>query len=141
MKLLIFIPFCFIGLSANAQDWIVIKSGDTIYCHILSVNETNIQYKTTSSEPPKSIAREIVNSYRRAELEYFPSSYLLSDEDYMKLKKVTGTRDKGLRLGIGLGYTYRLAGAPEGSSPAVQEHIKKMKSGFNLKADVMYFFW
>ena len=66
-----------------------------------------------------------MNSYRRAELEYFPSSYLLSDEDYMKLKKVTGTRDKGLRLGIGLGYTYRLAGAPEGSSPAVQEHIKR----------------
>jgi len=125
MKWLIFIPFCFIGLSANAQDWIVIKSGDTIYCHILSVNETNIQYKTTSSEPPRSIAQEIVNSYRRAELEYFPSSYLLSDEDYMKLKKVTGTRDKGLRLGIGLGYTYRLAGAPEGSSPAVQEHIKR----------------
>jgi hypothetical protein len=130
---------CYLSVNANAQDWIVIKSGDTIYCHILSVNEINIQYKTTSSEPPRSIAQEIVESYRRAELEYFPSR-ILSDKDYTKLKKVLRIDKKGLRFGFGLGYTYRLASAPEGSSPAIQEHIKKMKSGFNLKADVIYFF-
>jgi hypothetical protein len=129
----------YLSVNANAQDWIVIKSGDTIYCHILSVNEINIQYKTTSSEPPRSIAQEIVESYRRAELEYFPSR-ILSDKDYTKLKKVLRIDKKGLRFGFGLGYTYRLASAPEGSSPAIQEHIKKMKSGFNLKADVIYFF-
>jgi hypothetical protein len=139
MKWSIFILLCFVGLSANAQDWIVIKSGDTIYCHILSVNETNIQYKTTSSEPPRSVVQEIVESYRKAELEYFPSR-ILSEDNYLKLKKGKRNRDKGLRFGLGVGYTYRVAKAPEGSSAAVQEHIKKIKSGFNVKADILYFF-
>ncbi len=139
MRLSVLFVFCLVGLSASAQDWIVIKSGDTIYCHILSINETNIQYKTTSSEPPRSIAQEVVESYRKAELEYFPS-HLLSDDDYIKFKKGKTNRDKGLRLGFSLGYTYRLAKAPEGSSPVVQKHIKKLKSGFNLKLDAVYFF-
>lgn len=139
MRLLIILLFSLAGFSATAQDWIVITSGDTIYCRILSVNESNIQYKTTSSEPPRAIAQELVESYRKAELEYYPAQ-ILSDDNYVKLIKGKTNRDKGLRLGLGLGYTYRLAKAPDGSSAAIQKHIKKIKSGFNMKIDAVYFF-
>jgi hypothetical protein len=140
MRYLFLLLLSCISLGLQAQDWIVVNTRDTIYCHILAINPTNILYKTVSSEPPVSIAKDLVLSYRQDEMEYYPAQINETEERKLLLKLDKKYRSRGFRFGFGAGYTYRLAKAPNGSSAAVQEHIKKVKSGFHIKVDAMYFF-
>jgi|GEM_PF-1273014 len=132
-----------LGANVSAQDWILLKTNDTIYCKIISVDELSIVYKMISSEPESSVPRELVTMYHKAEFK-LERVILPIPNDIPPPPPIKGARainrEKGLELGLCAGYTYRLAGAPEGSSNKVKEHIRKLKSGFNIKAEAVYFF-
>ncbi len=137
---LLVICLVFTGVSLKAQDWIVINSGDTISCKIVSVDETLLHFVTPPDSSVTDIPLELVNSYEI----YVPSKDSLFQPDPLadleNLNKPSGNKNKGLRINFCFGYTYMLAPIAEDSDQAINRYLKKSKSGININASILYFF-
>ena len=139
-RLLTVVILVFACSQLRAQDWIVINSGDTIKCKILSVDNTLLHYIETQDTTSTTIPIELVNRYEifvpHSKSDFHPDPL----EDLIVASKREGNKNKGLRLDLRFGYTYMLAPIAESSSQQINEYRKKSKSGVNFHLSMTYFF-
>lgn len=136
--------FCELSLlqTASAQDRIVTTAGDTILCKIENIEGSYIIFTQNGNvEDKKKIAFNLVKSYEK-DIPPGTAFYMEPAEAYQfanePIKKSNIKR--GFMLGLGLGYSYRLAKVSDSFPTEIQDYIRKLKSGVTLKVDAAYFF-
>jgi hypothetical protein len=138
--------FCISGLIVNAQDWIIKTSGDTIHCKIVEVDGLQITFLV----PPKR-KKHVLSQTQIERYEITDKETLLPDwaQEEPKLssssfpvdgnEKKDKSSNKGFRIGTVIGFSYLLAPVSDNTPSSLVKHTKKLKAGFNVKADVLYF--
>ncbi len=135
---LLLLSFC--ALNAKAQDVIVINSGDTIICNIISVETTGLLYKELDSNETKLMPKEVVVSYEIHLDEFIPTEVELPTFKKTPKVKRSKNRDKGAKFGLGAGYTYMLAPISSNTPKSLESYARNTKSGYNIKVNVSHFF-
>ncbi len=131
----------FIG-NALAQDRLITTGGDTVYCKIENVDGEFLVFTVDgNTADKKKISFSMVKSYEKDH-----SPELVHDQQ-PHLTKVGKTKfpplyqvNKGLMLGVAIGYSHRLANVPQGLQPELEKYLKRLKSGLAVKVDATYFF-
>lgn len=131
------IIFCMIGLALfnlNAQDLIVSTKTDSINCSITKIDSENISYKFTqpggnviSTQIPLSLVLEYDRGYyKRIERH--------------KYSQTPGNYSMQLVVSVHGGYSHRTAPVMDGLGYVLTEYMKSLKPGYNLGADIIYYF-
>ena len=124
----IFVVIC----NLQAQDLIVTNSGDSINCKITKTTKEYI-YFTFKHETEIRNTILPVNQVSIQQKDYFSVSELPAN---YTLKDIF----PHFRVAIDVGWQYRTAKLADGMDVALQEHYRKMKSGFHYDLQVAYFF-
>jgi hypothetical protein len=120
----------FICRSTIAQDIIITKAADTIKCQITRVNRKNIYFRYLTNGGVEKTYLPIggIEDYQY----FYPGS------DFMKGGLPHIKKYPDIRIGAGVGYSYRLEKVPENAGD-FKEYLQKLKSGFNIEAEADYF--
>lgn len=114
----------------SAQDLIVTTDLDSVNCKIGNIYSKTISYsfQTESGGELKTIIpRNKVKEYQR--------NY------YTKLEgPKTGQEHRQFVAALNGGYSYRTAEVPDNITSTLEEYLNDLKSGYNLGADLIYYF-
>lgn len=147
MRWLVIFVFCSIGLSANAQDWIIKKTGETINCKIVDADALQITFTIPPKKKKYILPKSEVERFEISNMETLLPEWAIEKPKLAINSYAVGgdgkkaeNRDKGFRVGIASGFSYLLAPVSNDVPSRLVEHVKKIKTGYNVKADVLYFF-
>ncbi|RNI23670.1 hypothetical protein [Rufibacter latericius] len=135
MKKLLFFLFLMLGFrSLQAQDLIVTQDGDSLNCKISKVAKDKIYFTFVHKDEVRKtlLMRSLIKQYQ---YNFYSTSAL--PEEYELTNAEVFPR---LRVGISGGYSFRTASVQDGLDPAFEDYIEKLKKGYNLSADVAYYF-
>ncbi len=143
----LFICFFIFLLPVNllAQDLIITNSGDSINCEITKIQAQNIHYRIDDKN--KQIASTAIKKYT---FNFYPfitttvSQPTVSQQYYQSVNPDIESKYiieyPNLRITYSGGYSYRLAPIDPNIPDDFINYMEKLKSGFHLGSDVIYFF-
>lgn len=147
MRWSILILICVTSLAANAQDWIVKTSGEKINCKIIEDDALQLTFTIPPKKRKYYLPKSEIERYEISNIETLLPKWAI-EQPKLSINsypvggdgKKAENRDKGFRIGLVVGFSYLLAPVSDATPSYLEEHVKRLKSGFNVKADVVYFF-
>ena len=143
LKLIFIVALLFAStVACFSQDRLITVNKDTIYCKIERIDGQYVVFTQNGDrEHQKKIAYELVNDISKdyARKTGFAPAPHTPDAFTGKPNKLVNN-NKGFMLGIGAGFSYRLAPVNPNMPKELQDYIRKLKSGFTIKVDADYFF-
>ncbi|MEI6898300.1 MAG: outer membrane beta-barrel protein [Bacteroidota bacterium] len=125
-----FFLFIFLPFHLFSQDQVILKTGDTLKCQILKIddNALYVRYLQKGHVESQLIKLSEVEKYQHL----FPGNEKVNTSLFPKKKY------PWLMLGAGGGYSYRIAKLPANTGQYTQ-YYKNLKSGFNILGEAGYF--
>jgi hypothetical protein len=123
--------FVIVG-SLQAQDLIVTNNGDSINCKITKTTKNHIYFTFKHNTEIRNTLLS-VNQVAVQHKNYFSVSEVPANYRYKEVFP-------RFRVALDGGWQYRTAKLADGMSADLQEHYRKMKSGFHYDLQAAYFF-
>ncbi|MCF8464419.1 MAG: hypothetical protein K9G41_06245 [Flavobacteriales bacterium] len=124
------------------QDRLITTAGDTIYCKIESTDDQYIIFTQNGNvKETGKIAFYLVSDYKK---NFDPNRMIVFESTkpvgsaHLPIKQI-GKR-KGIMVGLGIGFVYRLAKVDEGLPEELKKYLNKLKAGYGLRLEADYFF-
>lgn len=120
----------------RAQDLVITQMGDSLNCKITNVwsELLSVERVVNGRMVPLQLAMSEVKTYR---FNYFSP---VGTEHAVQLLEPEAPKLPRWSIGLGGGYVYRLASIPEGLSESYLNHVRQLKHGHYIDADLSVFF-
>jgi len=130
-KILLLFLFANVGI-INAQDLVVISSGDSLNCKITKLTNYNVKF---ICKHKGEIRRIELNRIHIKEAKY--NFYLNTEVPF----DIYGTKDNysHFKMSIAGGYSYQIGKIGDDVPSETRDHVKRLQSGINLSGDLVYY--
>lgn len=123
-------------VALRAQDLVVTQEGDSLHCRITNVwsDQLSLNRLVNGKLVPLQLAMTQVKSYR---FNYFKPT---GAEQAVLLQEPEQPKPPRWSIGLSGGYVYRLASYPDGIEESARMHVRRLKHGHHIDADLTMFF-
>lgn len=133
---LLVLLLCVLPFALKAQDLVVTQEGDSLHCRITNVwgEQLSLNRLVNGKLVPLQLAMTQVKSYR---FNYFKPT---GAEQAVLSQEPEQPKPPRWSIGLSGGYVYRLASYPDGIEESARMHVRRLKHGHHIDADLTMFF-